>query len=170
MLTNKLNLKLRKFLSLNFLSIPKLYLISLILLSILFGLLFLIFVEASIIEKEYILLDVNYENGRFLLINKSLEKGNFPVIKHDFDKKYELRLISDKGEILYINSFDPTILYTDILVGDSLTGGVINLDKGEFYIAVPSNKNGDKIEILDDGEKILEEEIYNVGAKYCRIK
>ncbi len=176
MSANKPNLKLRKSLSLilyskkySFLKIQKLNLIKLISL-ILFWLLFFIFIDASIIEKEYILLDVKYENEKFILLDKSLEKGNFPVIKHNLDKKYEIKLVSEDGIVLYKNSFDPSFLYSDNPIGDSLSGGVIILNKAEFYIAIPSEKEGNKIEILKNGEKIFEEEIYNVGAKYCRIK
>jgi len=127
-------------------------------------------IGAPLIEKDYILLKINYENENFVLLSKSLEKGNYPTLNHDPDNEYRINLVSDKGDLLYTNSFDPSSLYSDIPSGNELEGGIIKLSKIEFYLIIPSDNEGDKVEILKDGESVFEEEVYDVGAKSCRVR
>lgn len=130
-------------------------------------------VGAPFVEKDYILLDILYEDGKFTLLDKNLERGNHPTINHDLDKEYRINLISDKKDLLYTKSFDPRSLYSDGPtgpIGKELRGGIIKLDKVEFFLIVPSNNEGEKVEILKDDEIVFEEEVYDVGAKPCRVR
>lgn len=124
--------------------------------------------SAYLENREYVLLEFYYDNGEISLINKSLEKGNFPTLNHDIGKDYTINLVAD-GLILYSSDFDPTLLYSDSFE-EEMQGGVEELDEAVFFIMVPSIKEGKSVEILKDNKKILEEEIYNVGASSCRIK
>ena len=121
-------------------------------------------------REEYVLLEISYSNGEFTLINKTLETGNSPTLNHDTGKSYNLNLVSDTGDILYSLKFDPTLLYSDALIGEDMHGNAEILSEAEFFLAVPGIKGADKVEILKDNIKVFEEEVYNVGASSCRIK
>jgi len=121
---------------------------------------------------EYILVEVYYDGEEFNLIEKSLEKGNYPTLAHKTEQEYEVNLIDKKGQILYYSSFNPLLLFSDNIdaTGKEIEGGVILLDEANFFIITPSIKDAEKIEVLKDDEKIFEVDVYDVGATSCRVK
>ena len=121
-------------------------------------------------KQEYILVELNYENGNFSFVNKSLEAGNYPTLSHTLEYDYEADLISDGGEVLYFNTFDPTLLHSESGGEDGIEGGAIILNNSKLFILTPNFRNAEKIEILKQGEKIFAVEVYDVGATSCRIK
>lgn len=137
---------------------------------------------SSIIIKvkklAYILLEFEHENGNIFLINRSLEKGRSQNIIHNLNKEYEVILFSDEEKVLYISSFnnpshlhaDDLDLHTDDFTEEENDGGLIDLKKTKFYITLPESRESNKVEIFKQGEKIFKEEIYDVGAKSCRLK
>jgi len=133
-------------------------------------LLLVVFIGASFIQKEYIFLEVHYVGGVFELQSKSLERGNYPTVNHDLDDEYEVNLFSDGGGLLYSNGIDPSELFIDTGEGE-LDGGIIQVDDTVFYVIVPSLGEGDNVEIRDSNDLVvLETEVYDVGAKSCRVK
>jgi len=122
-------------------------------------------------KDKYVLLEFEYEDGEINLINKSLEEGKSPTILHEAGKEYNVNLYSSDGEVLYSFSFDnPGRIFSDGSRGAELYGGVMELEKIKFYVPVLEDKKSWKIEILKNEEEILEEEIYMVGAKSCRLR
>lgn len=136
---------------------------------ILFSLIIIVFAQVNEEKREYILLELKYDNGSISLINKSLETGNYPEYNHYLNRSYDLRLLSLKGEIIYENSLNPTLIYSDAFE-EFTEGGIVEIKETNFFVVVPSIKEGEKVEILKQGEKIFEEGIYDVGATPCRIK
>lgn len=128
------------------------------------------FIGASFIQKEYVLLEVHYIEGVFELQSKSLGRGNYPTVNHDLDNEYEINLLSEKDDLLYSNGINPGELFIDTGEGE-LEGGVVQIDNTVFYVIVPSVRKGDRVEIKDsDGVVVLAEDVYDVGAKSCRVK
>jgi|APSaa5957512535_1039671.scaffolds.fasta_scaffold359389_2 hypothetical protein len=128
------------------------------------------FIGASFIEREYVLLNVRYDGGVFELQSTSLEKGNYPTINHDLDDEYKVDLFSGGGDLLYSRGIDPSGLFVDLGEGE-LEGGIIQLSSVEFSVVVPSLREGNNVLIKDkDGNIVLDTEVYNVGAKSCRIR
>jgi len=72
--------------------------------------LLLVFTTASIMEQEYVYLEIYYKDGNFTLLNKTLEKGNYPTISHDPNFTHTLNLLSGQGQGLYNYHFNPTII------------------------------------------------------------
>ena len=141
------------------------------------GLLILVgLISASFIEKEYVLIGIHYETSddgeSFTRISRDLIQGYYPTLNNDLNKDYRVNLLSDDESIVYTNSFDPTQLYSDgVNEGDELDGGIIKMENVDFYLVVPSNRNGDKVIILDsENNLVFEEEVYDVGEKECRVR
>ncbi|MFH1358761.1 MAG: hypothetical protein ABIH37_02655 [archaeon] len=141
------------------------------------GLLVLVgLIGASFIEKEYVLIGIHYESNvegeSFTRISRDLIQGYYPTLNQDLNKDYRVNLLSDDESIIYTNSFDPTQLYSDgVNEGDELDGGIIKMENVDFYLVVPSNRNGDKVRILDsENNLVFEEEVYDVGKKECRVR
>ncbi len=126
-------------------------------------------VIASLVEKEYLLLEMNYNAGEFELIEKTIEKGNYPEIEHNLNHNYKARLISDTEEILFSVDFNPTLLYTDSFDGE-MEGGLIELESNTFFIIAPNFRKANKVQILEENKKVFETGVYDVGATSCRIK
>jgi hypothetical protein len=116
--------------------------------------------------KEYVVIDLSYD-GNFSVIEKNLEKGCFPEYRHVSEFKYSYELEGD-NKSLYLADFNPRILYSDSESDEDIEGYVDEVDEN-FIIAVPSLVKGEKVNIYDDKEKILEIDIYSVGATSCRI-
>tara|TARA_Y100000310_G_scaffold338126_1_gene426927 strand:+ start:994 stop:1428 length:435 start_codon:yes stop_codon:yes gene_type:complete len=123
---------------------------------------------SAAVPREYILLEIYYD-GDFVLVNKSLESGFYPSINHDIDVPYEVKLMSEEDE-LYSNTFDHTILYSDAIIEENMDGKTELLDEINFFVVVPSVRDGEKVEILKDGVKVFEEEVYDVGATPCKVE
>lgn len=121
-------------------------------------------------SQDVILIQFHYENGNFSIINKSLEQGISPTISHKPGFDYSIDLVSAREEQLYSFSFDPTILFSDEETENGLDGGAITLNETDFSVVIPSISEGEKVVLLKNGEKILEQEVYDVGASPCRIK
>jgi hypothetical protein len=138
-----------------------------ILLFLIFGFVFI--VGAPPVEREYVLMEMKFDNGQFVLKDKSLEKGNSPSINHIIDRKYVYNLKSKKEQILYEDSLDPSLLFSDN-GEEELSGGIIEVDNIDFFLLVPSIVEGDKVEILKDGQKVFEERVFDVGAENCRVR
>lgn len=137
------------------------------------GIFFILAVSAAASEKEYVLIEIAYESGTFNLINETLEKGNYPFIEHENNYGYNFYLVSDKKEIFFSGSFDPTLIFTDglnISNNESFEGGAIELNESNFFIAVPNIKKAEKIEIFKNNEKIFEAELDFNPASSCRIR
>lgn len=135
------------------------------------GAVFLILaVGASLIEKEYILIEFYYQNGNFHIVNQTLEKGDYPINENEGDFEYEFVLSSDNNDLLYSNSFDPTIIFTDGSNGEYFGGGAIKLSETNFFVIAPNFNNAQKIKIFKDGQKIFEAGVDYNAAKSCRIR
>ena len=132
--------------------------------------LLIILANAAIVENDYVLVELKYENGIFSLINKGLEKGSYPNPAHNSGKEYNINLLSDDKSVLYTLDFDPTLLFTDGTKNNEIYGGIIVLNETNFVLTIPSYEEGEKVEILKDNEKVFETDVYNIGAKNCRIK
>jgi hypothetical protein len=125
----------------------------------------------SVRKPAYVLLEFEYDKGYINLISKSLEDGKSPTINHDSNKEYEVFLFSEDGEVLSTTSFEnPSRLFSDVLDGEEMDGGVMNLGKTNFYLTVPESKESDKIVVFKQGVEIIQEEVYDVGAQSCRIR
>ena len=131
-----------------------------------------IVLAASPVERrEYVLLEFKSVNGELELISKSLETGFASSVNHDVNGDYEAKLVSD-SDVLSSVSFNPEFLYSDSFQEGQvdITGDVIILEETEFFVSVPSVESIKKVEVYKNGDKILEEDIYDVGATSCRIK
>jgi len=135
---------------------------------LLLGILIVVIVNAALPE-EYILLEINYKDNAFSLIDKSLEKGKFPTLNHEIEP-YKVQLVDVDYNAIFSSTFDHTVLYSDGFVNDETEGGAKLLDETTFFLAIPSVREGQKIEILKDNIKVFEEEVYDVGATPCRIQ
>lgn len=135
------------------------------------ALFFVMIVSSQQPINEYIILHMNYNEGKFSIVGKSLEKGFYPDYSHTTSSQYTLQLTSEDG-ILYQNSFDPTLLYSEGADDNSdIEGGPVILDNADFALIIPSLPEGENVLIFDaNGEKVFEEDIYNVGATSCRIR
>ncbi len=134
-------------------------------------LLFAVFLSSAFeVKQEYVLVELDYENGNFSFVNKSLETGNYPTLSHTLAYDYEADLISDNGEVLYFNTFDPTLLHSESAGESGIEGGAIVLNNSKLFILTPNFRNAEKIEILKKGEKIFAVDVYDVGATSCRLK
>ena len=138
--------------------------------SISFGLLFVLIVinlASSAYNNEYVLMEFEYTNGEFSLIDKSLEYGFAP--QEGVQREYEFRLVSEMNETLNGVYFDPSLLYSD---GgqEEIEGGILVLNETRFYVTMPNFFDLRAIEIIRDNNLIFREEVYDVGASSCRIK
>jgi len=128
---------------------------------------------------EYILLEFNYRNGEFDLIEGTLEEGYSPTISHDSNKKYRFNLRSSDEEILYALPIDdPGAFFSELFVQDEIKGGLKEFElEGSFYIVAPEKRESENFQILlrnylDDGPDsvVAEGNVYDIGAKSCRIR
>jgi hypothetical protein len=122
-------------------------------------------------KEEYVLLEFEYDDGNITLLNRTLEKGKSSGLKHDSRKEYKARLVSDDGEILHTTLFDdPSDLFSDVFENDEIEGGVMSIGKTKFYLSVPESMESDNVEVIREGVEINKEEVYDVGAKSCRLR
>ncbi len=153
--------------------------ISLILLFLTFGVLSL--VNSQNCNNDYVLIELNYGES-ISVVEKTLERGCIPDYQHDAGFRYSYELIGDNIS-LYEADFNPEFLYYDgISEETSITGKVVSGEDIErdiiggadiynenFFIKVPSVKEGEKVNLYDNETKILEIDVYSVGATSCRI-
>lgn len=128
---------------------------------------------------EYILLGFNYGNGKFDLIERTLENGYSPTISHDPDKKYKFNLLSSDEEILYtIPVDDPGAFFSELFVEDKIEGGLEEFELDDsFYIIAPEKRKSEKFQVLleddlDEGSDnvVAEGDVFDIGAKSCRVR
>jgi len=114
-------------------------------------------------EQSYVLLDFEYDNGEIKLIDKSFEKGSYPLLNHDVEREFKVESISNNGKVLYSNYFNnPGLLYSDDFSGEILeVGEVMELENVNFFLTVPVSRDMDKIRILRDGKIIFVESVYS---------
>jgi hypothetical protein len=139
------------------------------------GMIFLILaVTAGSIKNEYILIEINYENGKFYLVNETLEKGNYPSIEHEINSDYRFELVSDKGEVLFTGYVEPNLVFTDGLSKEKnnkdFEGGVVELNQSNFFIIAPNIKKSDKIKIFKEDNKVFEAKIDFQEPTSCRLR
>ena len=131
---------------------------------------FIFQVIAVQVQQRFVMLELKYDNGEFILINRTLESGYVPTISHDTQKEYKINLISENNDVLYSNQFDPSKLYSDTQEGEELQGGIVELNDTSFFVISPDIPNGDRVVIIKDNKTIFTTEVYNVGAISCRVK
>jgi len=125
----------------------------------------------NVVKQEYNFLEFEYFNGEFKLLNISLLEGNYPTLSHDPEKEFNMLLISKTGEVIQNNSFDsPSIIFSDLFEGEEIEGGLLNIGKSKFYAIMPESEDSYSIKIFRDQRRITEEEVFDVGAKSCRLK
>lgn len=113
-------------------------------------------------SNDTIFVDLYYD-GSFAVLNKSLGKGCSPNYLHNFGERYSYDLQAN-GKSLYKAEFNPELIYSDA----DTEGGVENAKKS-IVLASPSLEGAEKVNIYDNNTKILEINIYDVGATSCRI-
>lgn len=125
--------------------------------------------ETQICNTNYVLIELEFNQGVFTLKDKSIETGCFSQIPSDPNWEYTYNL-KKGGENLYSSSFNPELVYLDTEQSGELTGEVIELQSGKLYLASPNVEESDSLEIYKEGQKIFETTIFDAGAKNCRIK
>lgn len=130
------------------------------------GLIFFLVLSSSAQLSEYVLLSFAYDNGNFVLLNKSLEYGSYPYTPVERD--FRLSLISRDNSSLYSTSFDPSVLYSDS-GNEIMEGGVVILNQSIFYAVLPNFEEINKVVIVKDNSIVFEEDIHDVGATSCRF-
>ncbi|MDD5149105.1 MAG: hypothetical protein PHC28_01305 [Flavobacterium sp.] len=126
--------------------------------------------ESNLCEGNYISIDLSYD-GNFSVLNKTLEKGCVPDYKHFAGFRYSYNL-TGKNETIYSADFNPTLIFSDGILEnfteENISGSVGEM-KTEFSIFVPSTRDAENVELYDGDLKILEINIYDVGATSCRV-
>ena len=95
---------------------------------------------------------------------------SFIVAEHG--ASYTLQVTALDDSIIYKNTFDPTLFYSEG-ADESLNveGGPVFLDDVNFFLVIPSTPETMSVSFLDSNGKVLfNEEVYNVGASSCRIR
>lgn len=137
--------------------------------AILFVIMTITLISTAAIQKEYVFLEIKYQNNEFSLVEKKLEKGFYSTLEHDQDQAYKIKITNEQTK-LYENSFDPTQLFSDAIIDEEMSGGVIKIDDATFYLIVPSLTEGKTVQITKDNTVVFQETIYDVGAQNCRIQ
>jgi hypothetical protein len=119
--------------------------------------------EDNLCNKDYVMISLAYD-GNFSVLDKTLERGCVPLILHNANFEYSYELTGSNTS-LYQQDFNPTLIFSD----NDEQGDVREANQS-FDIAVPSLKQGEKVNLYDNESKILEIDVYNVGAKSCRIE
>ena len=113
--------------------------------------------------QQYLLIEMQYNNGNFSVLNKTLEEGCAPLMLSE--KRYEY-VLSDAGEKVYSSGFNPSEIFVDNEEGSDM----LLLEDTRFFITAPSLINAENIEIYEAEKKVFEDKIYDVGATSCREK
>ena len=122
--------------------------------------------ENSLCGEDKILIDLFYD-GDFVVLNKSLVRGCIPSYKHDLGRRYSYDLKA-ANQSLYESEFNPELIYSDIDAENEIEGGAENAERN-IVLAAPSLENGEVVNLYDNGTKIMEINVYDVGARSCRI-
>ena len=122
--------------------------------------------ETGFCDDDYVFVAVDF-NGEFSLVDKGMEKGCIPEYLHSPDFNFEYKLESE-NQSLYSVEFDPSLLYSDALLGDDMEGGAEGAEE-TILLAAPSLEEAEKLNVYENGEKVLEVDIYDAGATSCRI-
>ncbi len=123
--------------------------------------------DVEICDGQYFLLEMNYAQGNFEVLSKTVESGCYSRYGDSFD--YTYNLISGETT-LDGGSFDPSVLFIDNLEGGELVGGVSSVDSGIIYLKVPYYSDAENFAIFFEGNKIFETSVYDAGAKNCRVR
>jgi hypothetical protein len=126
-------------------------------------------INATPIEEKHYLVEMKYEDGTFTIINKTILDGKISFInENNYD--YKFNVVSANGEAVFETSFDPTLLFSDGLEGGQLVGGIVVLNKTNFYLELPLADSGEKLEISKEGTKIFESNLNENEATPCRVQ
>jgi len=137
-------------------------------LALLFGIAYLIGIitivgsDANLCSQDYLSLEFKYNNGNFSVVDKNLQQGCSPNYLHKAGFRYSYNL-EGKNRSLYDADF------SNLLYSDNNESGGIEDAQGNLVLAMPNEKEGEKVNLYDEGKKILEVKVYDVGATSCRI-
>ena len=122
--------------------------------------------DSGFCNEDYVFVELDY-NGEFSLVEKGIETGCIPEYLHSPEFDFEYKLESE-NQSLYSVEFDPSLIYTDTIINENMEGGAEEAEE-TILLAAPSLEEGEKLNVYENGTKVLEVDIYDAGATSCRI-
>jgi len=138
---------------------------ELIFTSLCFFLFLIMFASISIaVQPKVLLLNLQYDNGKIMLLNSTVKYGFFPDRRYIEENAYKLDILKENNNLLYSFNFkSPNVMYLDGTFNGTLTGGILMLNNTEFSLDMPYYSDMKQIRIYSPRQDIIGE--FDFGKK-----
>lgn len=121
-------------------------------------------------QQKIYFISMEYNNGSLILLDVSLTEG-FPSVNKNPDMSNRAELVSFDGKILYEGYFDiPNFVYVPPPIDSSDNTESIFIERVNFSISLPFDKNATKINIYGSENEIILSVDVSSFADYCGDK
>jgi hypothetical protein len=118
--------------------------------------------ERDCSNENYYLIQGDYDGMK--IISKTLEKG---CVSGNGAGGFEIILKDFNGEMIYLDEFNPELIFTDGWVEGEIDGETFESDV-DFYLKVPVISSTENLEIVLDGNVLIETKLSDVGRRPCK--
>jgi len=114
-------------------------------------------------KENYYLIEAIYKDNKIELITKTLENGCFG---ENGAGPFSYKIIKTDNSEIRGNEFNPELIFTDAPKNGEINGETY-IQEGTFLLKIPEITNSKSLEISLDGNRIIEINLKDVGARPC---